>query len=99
MEHGPDILAIPGTKKIKHLEENLGAYRVSLTQEESIEVRRVIDDAEVAGTRVAEHLMGALVMDSPPLTNCIVQRAHSSLSVAKFNRRSNLLHHLDSFSE
>lgn len=69
MEQGPEIFAIPGTKKIKYLEENLGAYNVSLIKEESIEVRRAVDDAQVTGTRVAEHLMGALVMDTPPLAN------------------------------
>ena len=69
MDQGPDIFAIPGTKKIKYLEENLGAYDVSLTEEESAEVRRAIDDAEVTGSRVAEHLMGALIMDTPPLKN------------------------------
>lgn len=69
MKQGPDIFAIPGTKKIKYLEENLGAYDVSLTDEENTEVRRAIDDAEVTGTRVAEHLMGALMMDTPPLAN------------------------------
>ena len=66
---GPDIFAIPGTKKIKYLEENLGAYNVSLTEKENSEVRRAIDDAEVTGTRVAEHLMDALIMDTPPLAN------------------------------
>lgn len=69
MKQGLDIFPIPGTKKIKYLEENLGAYDVSLTEEENLEVRRAIDNAEVTGTRVAEHLMGALIMDTPPLAN------------------------------
>lgn len=69
MKQGLDIFPIPGTKKIKYLEENLGAYEVSLTEEENMEVRRAIDNAEVTGTRVAEHLMGALIMDTPPLAN------------------------------
>ena len=69
MKQGLDIFPIPGTKKIKYLEENLGAYDVSLTEEENMEVRRAIDNAEVTGTRVAEHLMGALIMDTPPLAN------------------------------
>lgn len=67
MKQGEDIFAIPGTKKIKYLEENLGAYDVSLTEEENVQVRKAIDNAEVQGTRVAEHLMGALLMDTPPL--------------------------------
>ena len=69
MKQGQDIFAIPGTKKIKYLEENLGAYNVSLTEEENREVRRAIDNAEVTGTRVAGHLMGDLIMDTPPLAS------------------------------
>ncbi|KAG6995768.1 aldo-keto reductase yakc [NADP(+)] [Physcia stellaris] len=69
MKQGLDIFPIPGTKKIKYLEENLGAYDVSLTEEENIEVRKAIDNAEVTGTRVAGHLMGALIMDTPPLAD------------------------------
>ena len=69
MKQGLDIFPIPGTKKIQYLEENLGAYDVSLTEEENIEVRKAIDNAEVTGTRVAGHLMGALIMDTPPLAD------------------------------
>lgn len=67
MEQGPDVFPIPGTKKIAYLEENLGAYDVSLTDTEVQEIRSAIEKAEVRGTRVAESLMGALVMDTPPL--------------------------------
>ena len=67
MNQGLDIFAIPGTKKIKYLEENLGAYNVSLTEDEDKELRSAVDHAEVAGTRVASHLMSALLMDTPPL--------------------------------
>lgn len=68
MKQGDDIFPIPGTKKIKYLEENVGACRVSLTAEEDVRIRRAIEDAEVVGTRVAEHLMADLLMDTPPLS-------------------------------
>ncbi len=67
MRQGDDIFPIPGTKKIKYLEENLGAYDVKLTDKETILIREAIERAEVVGTRVAAHLMGALVMDTPLL--------------------------------
>ena len=68
MQQGPDIFPIPGTKKIKYLEENLGAYNVSLTAQEIADIREAIEKAEVVGTRVASHLLGDLVVDTPPLT-------------------------------
>ncbi|OTB03017.1 hypothetical protein M426DRAFT_322243 [Hypoxylon sp. CI-4A] len=67
MSQGDDIFPIPGTKKIKYLEENWGANDVTLTPEEVSEIRKAIELAEVHGTRVAGHLMGALLMDTPPL--------------------------------
>lgn len=64
---GNDIFPIPGTKKIKYLEENVRACQVVLSPEENAKIRRAIENAEVHGTRVAEGLMGALVRDTPPL--------------------------------
>lgn len=67
MAQGDDIFPIPGTKRIQYFEENMGAYRVVLTNEENGQIREAIDNAEVHGTRVAERLMGDLVKDTPPL--------------------------------
>lgn len=66
MAQGDDIFPIPGTKKVGYLEENWGANWVSITDEENGRIRGAIERAEVHGTRVAERLMGALVMDTPP---------------------------------
>ena len=66
MAQGSDIFPIPGTKKVKYLEENWGANWVSLTDEENQKIRDAIERAEVHGTRVAERFMGALVKDTPP---------------------------------
>lgn len=67
MNQGDDIFPIPGTKKMKYLEENMGAYNVTLTPEEDKQIREAIECAEVHGTRVSETLMTGLVMDTPPL--------------------------------
>lgn len=68
ISQGQDIFPIPGTKKIKYLEENIGAYKVSLSKEEIEQIREAIEKAEVVGTRVAGHLMKDLVVDTPPLS-------------------------------
>lgn len=67
INQGDDIFPIPGTKRIKYLEENMGALTVVLTPEEDKQIRQAIERAEVYGTRVAETLMGGLVMDTPSL--------------------------------
>ena len=45
----------------------MGANNVTLTLQEDKQIRQAIEHAEVHGTRVAETLMGGLVMDTPPL--------------------------------
>ena len=67
MNQGDDIFPIPGTKKIKYLEENMGALNVELTSKEDKQIRQAIERAEVYGTRVAESLMAGLVKDTPLL--------------------------------
>ena len=65
MAQGNDIFPIPGTKKIRYLEENWDANWVVITPEENKAIRTAIEEAEVHGTRVAERLMGVLLMDTP----------------------------------
>ena len=66
MAQGDDIFPIPGTKKVPYLEENWGANFVRVTERENEKIREAIERTEVQGTRVAERLMGALLMDTPP---------------------------------
>lgn len=67
MAQGDDIIPIPGTKKIKYLEENLGALNVKLTPEEVKEVRDLVEAAEVHGDRYPSAAMGSLFADTPNL--------------------------------
>ncbi|KAI9049665.1 hypothetical protein LZ554_006690 [Drepanopeziza brunnea f. sp. 'monogermtubi'] len=67
MAQGDDILPIPGTKKVKYLEENLGALDVKLTVEEVKEIRQLVDNAEVHGSRYPEAMMSSLFADTPAL--------------------------------
>jgi aryl-alcohol dehydrogenase-like predicted oxidoreductase len=62
-----DIIPIPGTKKIKYLEENMEALNVKLTLEEVKEVRDLVEAAEVHGDRYSLAAMGSLFADTPNL--------------------------------
>ncbi|KZT51414.1 Aldo/keto reductase [Calocera cornea HHB12733] len=53
------IIAIPGTTRIEALEENIGSVKVELTKEELKEIRAILDQFPVAGTRYdAQSLKG-----------------------------------------
>jgi aryl-alcohol dehydrogenase-like predicted oxidoreductase len=58
LSRGEDIVAIPGTKRVERLEENLGALELSLTDEDLSELDGLAD--AVAGTRYAAEGMKAV---------------------------------------
>jgi len=67
MAQGTDIFPIPGTKKIKYLDENLGSLNVKLSKEEEREVRELVNAAEVKGDRYSDQTGATLVfLDTPP---------------------------------
>ncbi len=51
LARGPDIVPIPGTKKRKYLEENVGALRVKLTPEDLRRIDEVAPKGVAAGER------------------------------------------------
>jgi aryl-alcohol dehydrogenase-like predicted oxidoreductase len=51
---GDFIFPIPGTKRIKYLEENVGALNVTFTKEELKEIDAIAPKNVAAGTRYAE---------------------------------------------
>ena len=67
LHQGEDIIPIPGTKKIKYLEENLGALDFHLTTEEDNEVRRAIEKCELHGDRYPGMMNKLTFVDTPPL--------------------------------
>lgn len=67
LAQGDDVIPIPGTKKIKYLEENLGALDIKLTSSENAEIRKAVENAEVHGQRYPEQMMGTLFADTPEL--------------------------------
>lgn len=60
LAQGKDIIAIPGTKRIKNLEENFAAENVQLTQEELESINTIVPAGIVSGTRYPGFLMDAL---------------------------------------
>jgi len=67
LAQGEDVIPIPGTKKVKYLEENMGALKVKLTEEEKKEIRRAVEGAEVHGERYPEMMAKSLFGDTPEL--------------------------------
>lgn len=51
---GDDILPIPGTRSVEHLEDNLGALRVILSQESVAELDHLVNASTVSGPRYPE---------------------------------------------
>ncbi|KAH6854360.1 NADP-dependent oxidoreductase domain-containing protein [Chaetomium sp. MPI-CAGE-AT-0009] len=58
------VIVIPGTKNIKYLEENFGAEKVRITEEEERELREVVSSAGISGSR--DPFFGQFV-DTAPL--------------------------------
>ncbi|CAI2162508.1 19912_t:CDS:2 [Funneliformis geosporum] len=54
LAQGDNIIAIPGTKKINHLEENINAANVQLSSEELSEIRQIINSIKISGNRCSE---------------------------------------------
>ncbi|KAJ2089887.1 hypothetical protein GGI16_006181 [Coemansia sp. S142-1] len=46
-----NLVVIPGTKRIKYLDENLGAGQITLTEEENKTLRGFVNAANVQGER------------------------------------------------
>ena len=52
----PWIVPIPGTTKLKRLEENIGAVEIELTRDDLREIETAASQIEVQGARYPEHL-------------------------------------------
>ena len=57
LAQGDDIVPIPGTKRRKYLEENVGALQVKLTKEDLRRIDEVFPQQAAAGERYPEHVM------------------------------------------
>ncbi len=57
LAQGNDIVPIPGTRRIAHLQDNLGALSVRLESEDLAELSRALGTVSVAGARYTEEGM------------------------------------------
>jgi len=57
LAQGEDIVPIPGTKRRKYLEENVGALNVELTGEDLRRLEEVFPSGAASGQRYPEHMM------------------------------------------
>jgi len=52
LKQGDDIFPIPGTKRMKYLEENCASVDVRLSDEDEAEIRSFLESAEIAGDKI-----------------------------------------------
>jgi aryl-alcohol dehydrogenase-like predicted oxidoreductase len=57
LAQGNDMVPIPGTKRRKYLEENVGAFSVKLTKEDLRGIDEVFPPEAAAGQRYPEHML------------------------------------------
>jgi aryl-alcohol dehydrogenase-like predicted oxidoreductase len=69
LSQGEDFIVIPGTTKIKNLEENVAAGQIQLTKEEEKEIRTACEQADVVGGRYPDATKSLLFGDSAPKKN------------------------------
>lgn len=60
LARGEDILPIPGTKRLKYLEQNIAALDVQLTQDELNQIENILPPDAVAGMRYYEAAMQSI---------------------------------------
>ncbi|XP_028754616.1 probable aldo-keto reductase 1 [Neltuma alba] len=68
LHQGSDVVPIPGTTKIKNLDQNVGALAVKLSDEDLREISEMVPIDEVAGDRYFDKLdkLGWRVANTPP---------------------------------
>jgi len=68
LAQGEDVIPIPGTKKLKYLEENLAAVKVTLSPEDITAIRKLAVDADAQqGERYPPGLSEVMFVDTPAL--------------------------------
>jgi aryl-alcohol dehydrogenase-like predicted oxidoreductase len=57
LAQGRDVVPIPGTKRLKYLDENMGALRVNLSKSDLVEIDKELQQVPVHGERYAPDMM------------------------------------------
>ncbi|KAK1271662.1 Perakine reductase [Acorus gramineus] len=71
LHQGDDVVPIPGTTKIKNLDDNVGSLKVKLTEEDLKEISEALPIEEVAGPRTYQILQARMwnFANTPPPKN------------------------------
>lgn len=67
LAQGEDVIPIPGTTRMSNFDDNIGALKVKISDEENREIRAAIEKAEVAGGRYPEAFADGLFVTTKPL--------------------------------
>jgi aryl-alcohol dehydrogenase-like predicted oxidoreductase len=62
LAQGPDVVPIPGTKRVERLDENLGALDVALSPDDVARLSSALPPGAAAGTRYAEAQLRAVYL-------------------------------------
>jgi len=62
LARGPDVIPIPGTKRLDRLEENVGALRVRLDPDDLARIEAIFPPGAGAGARYPEPQMAAVYL-------------------------------------
>jgi aryl-alcohol dehydrogenase-like predicted oxidoreductase len=57
LAQGPDVLPIPGTKRVRYLDENIAAAGIELSPAQAAELRAAVPSSAVAGERYPEQAL------------------------------------------
>lgn len=60
LAQGEDLVPIPGTKRRRYLEDNLGALDVTLTDDDLARIDRILPPGAATGTRYPAQTMQAV---------------------------------------
>jgi len=64
LKQGDNVIPIPGTRQMQYLEENWGALKVDLSEQEEKELRQIAETAEVKGQRYEPTMAANLFADT-----------------------------------
>ncbi|RDW81439.1 putative aldo-keto reductase (AKR13) [Aspergillus mulundensis] len=64
LKQGDDIVPIPGTKRVKYLEENWKALDISLTDKEDMEIKAWANSVKIAGGIVPDRYAASVFVDT-----------------------------------
>jgi len=64
LKQGDNVIPIPGSRQLKHFEENLGALKVTLSPEEVKEIRELAESADIKGERYPPEFLAQSYVDS-----------------------------------